>query len=118
MEQNLRVVPLEETAFSYDCKAVGCTNTARSQRGPWAYCDEHRGKEVEKKPREREAYRHFLDPGASFSDKLHALRNLARNADRARARARKATVEALAAKEQADETAAAFRTACRAIAEE
>jgi hypothetical protein len=113
-----RAVPLELVSYSYDCQAFGCTNTARSQRGPWAYCDEHRGKEVEKKPRKREQYRDMLDPGASFSDKLHHLRNLARNADRARAKARRATIDALAAKQSADETAAAFYAACRQLAVE
>lgn len=114
-----RVVPLEEVAYSYDCKAYGCTKSARSQRGPWAYCDEHRGVQgIEKKPRRREQYRDFLDPEASFSEKLHGLRNLARNADRARARARKAAVDALAAKRLSDEAAGAFYAACRKLAED
>ena len=86
-----------ELGTSYDCKAFGCTREARSTRGVYAYCDEHRAAEVWKeKPEAPKPTR------GTFSEKVRELERAAKAADRARTEATNLTERALKAKAEAD----------------
>lgn len=78
---------------SFDCKQPGCTNAAKANRGPYSYCDEHRGSGARAKPERSEG---------SIVARLSSLTAAAKRVDRLRRRAEKLTRQALEAKRQAD----------------
>lgn len=106
-----------EVTRTHFCKHPNCTNEARSDRGPFSKCDEHRTSTT------TSARRSANGGGTSAAEgtlerKLGEVRALAREADRKRARAEKLTREALDAKRDADAAAERFRQAAREILSE
>lgn len=78
------------------CKFPGCAREAKSMRGPYSYCDEHRGK----LPPARAA---ATESTSGTQTALRALLKQAAQVDRLDARAAKALADARDAREKADE---------------
>lgn len=101
---------------SYDCKFPGCTNEASSPVGRYSYCRAHQDRAargqapltVAKIPAGRSS-------GTSVVQTIHDLASLAREVDKAHAKATKLTEQALAAKREADSKAAEFRAEARRL---
>lgn len=113
----------QDATASYDCKVYGCPNTARANRGKFAYlCDQHieearepngNGKDTE--PPRAPTPLPTRDRAKSIAEQLKALGKLAKNVDAAEARARRLTEQALAAKRDAETKRAEFRRVGREL---
>lgn len=73
-----------EATATYNCRHPDCTDTARSSRGPYAYCDYHR--EYRAKHREQAK----APAAGGFEARARALVAAGRDLDRARAHAEQA----------------------------
>lgn len=100
-------VSANDVGRSFDCKTPGCDGVAKSDRGPYCYCDRCRSRRGMST-----GINAVADP-SSLLGKLNRMRTLARQADRARTKAEKLTREALAAKREADRLSGEFQTLAR-----
>lgn len=99
----------EDAMTTYNCKLPGCTNEARSRVGRYSYCADHQGRGGASKK---------ASANGTVEGQIRSLATLARNVDKARAKAKKLTEDALRAKQTADEMAASFRDQARELLEE
>jgi len=93
---------------THTCKFPNCTQPAKSDRGPFSKCDEHRNQPTPMRPRSTQ-------PAGTLETQLAECRKSAREADRLRAKAEKLTRQALQAKREAEEATARFRSQVRGI---
>lgn len=117
----------QEVTATYDCRAYGCTNEAKTNRGPYAYlCDDHVREKVNGVARERPAAAapRPIVPAptaaarpAGFSASLKQLDALARNADRAQKAHERQLVKARGTKAAAEAARAEFQAALRKATE-
>jgi hypothetical protein len=98
-------VDAHDATRTHYCRQPGCTNEARSDRGPYSKCDEHRA--VGSSPRPAN--------GSGLVSELAGLQQAARRVDRLSAKAAKLTAEALEAKREADAARAEFSRKAAAI---
>lgn len=105
MTSPARPIPISahDATATYTCKAAGCTNEARSSRGLYSYCDEHRGRSGQPTRPSR----------GSAVDQLSKLTATARSVDKLRAKAEELTQRALDAKRAADDAEADYREQLR-----
>lgn len=101
-----------DAAKTYDCKQPGCTQPSRSQYGRYSYCDEHREQRAAERKRLGVAK---PAAGETFVGRVGRLKTLAAEVDRAEAKARKLTTDALAAKELRDRKEQEFQTLAREL---
>jgi hypothetical protein len=94
---------------TYNCKTPHCVNESRGPVGRNAYCEDCQ--------RRRAQTGGSVPPqdNASMIARLNSLKGLATAADRAKERAKKATVTALRAKKEAEAAQEAFQAAMREI---
>jgi hypothetical protein len=97
-----------EAVQTYDCKQPGCTNEARSRVGRYSYCPEHQGQGSK-------ASRRFDINSATVEQKIKSLASQARAVDKAKAKARHLTEQALQARADADEQERAFQEQAREL---
>lgn len=101
----------QDVTSTYDCKVPGCTQEAKSNRGPFAYlCAEHRDRST--------AARSGSTPvtnGATVEQRIKSLASLAREVDRAKDHARKLDERALDAKAVASTKEAEFQRIMREV---
>jgi hypothetical protein len=103
------VTGVQDATSSFDCREPGCTAEVKTNKGLGGYCPRHRPKQA---PRTGD-----ITNGGGLAGKLDALKKLARDADRAEARARKLTQDALAAKKLSDGLRAEFGRLMRELSE-
>lgn len=120
-------VSAQEATRTIDCRAPGCTNTAATDRGIYAYlCDQHADQKrrtgVSPRPSDAQSAggspRRTSGPGDSLEAKVKELGKLGRDADRARAKAKKAAESALKLKAAADALEQTFRARTRELMSE
>lgn len=99
-----------DLAKTHICTVPGCTNEARSDRGLYSKCDEHRAANVGN----RRANGNGGGNG-SLAARIAALSALAKRVDKAKAVAKKKTEQALAAKRAADDLERDLRMEMRAL---
>jgi hypothetical protein len=97
---------------SYDCRTPGCTGTAKSATGMYAYlCDTHAAeKKNSSGPRKSPT---AGTTGGGFMADLARLKQLARQADKTRATAEDLVGKALVAKKTADTAGDDYQRALR-----
>ena len=98
---------VDATATHY-CKFPSCTNEARSSVGRYSYCDDHQGMGAAKRTA-------AANGGGTVEQRIKSLAALARDVDKAKARAKKLTEDALNAKTAAEEKERDFQRQARAV---
>ena len=97
-------VSAQDITKTYYCKAPGCENESRSPVGKYAYCPEHMGTAALRVA--------AIDGKATGAEKaLRDLLSLAKQVDRAKARAEKAQRAANEANRKADDLEDAYKDA-------
>lgn len=102
-----------ELARTYYCTVPGCTNEARSDRGLYSKCDEHRKANVGNRSDRKGGA--STNGNGTLAQRIAKLSTLARNVDKAKAAAKKKTEQVLAAKKHADELERELRMEMRAF---
>lgn len=96
-----------EATAAYDCKFPGCTNEARSRVGRYSYCAEHQGKG-------KRAVTYAKGVG-SVEQRIKSLATLAREVDRAKAKAKRLAENALTARDDAAAKEREFQQLAREV---
>lgn len=95
---------------THDCKTPGCEGTAKSAVGLYSYCDDCRRERAAAKPASN-----GNGHGSDLSARIAALSSLAKQVDRAKAKAEKAQKAANEAGRTADRLAADFKKAASEV---
>lgn len=99
----------DDLMSDHTCKLPGCDNPARSSVGRYSYCDEHQG--MGGVARNGSS----ANGGGTVEARIKSLAALARDVDRAKAKAAKLTQDALKAKHDAEEKERQFQRQAREV---